>query len=132
MAKKKTKVEEGPYYQLELIPLTPIEQLHKDFEKVKESTEKVRKGLFKRHTDMSKKMDEMKCEIESLKHQLQVVHSFLTTIPSGFVPSVQENPEESGRMITSARGTKIHAMFADQSLTLLHHATLDTRSSKEA
>ena len=132
MAKKKKIVEEGPYIQLELIPLTPVEQLHKDFEKVKESTEKVRKGLFKRHTDMSKKMDELKCEIENLKHQLQIVNQFLTLTPVGFVPTAPETPVESGPLVTSVRGTKIHAMYADQSLTLLNPAISDTLNSEMA
>ena len=78
MAKKKKEIKQD-YIQLELIPLTEVEKLYKEFSEVKESTDKVRRGVFAKVTDLAKKVTDLTCQLESLQHQLIVMNQWMIT-----------------------------------------------------
>ncbi len=106
---RKKKESKTDYIQLELIPLTEIEKLYKEFTEVKESSDKVRRGVFAKTTDLAKKVTELTCQIENLQNQLTTLYRWI--IQHGVVtpaPSMQAESQET----VSLHITRVNVAFA--------------------
>jgi hypothetical protein len=97
--------------QLELIPLTEVEQLRKDFNEVKESSDKVRRGIFAKNTDLAKKVDTLTCQIESLQKQLITMSDWMLT-RIGYVSTVHSQPDGNLGDTMSLRITPVNVEHA--------------------
>lgn len=124
MPRKKKEVK-NDYIQLELIPLTELEKIYKEFTEVKESSDKVRRGIFAKNTDLAKKVDVLTCEIESLKAQLITMNEWIIS-RLGSVEIAEKNMEL--QETTSLHITKINVMFAEKLHPLHTQEIMDIQS----
>ena len=107
--------------QLELIPLTEIEQLRRDFTDVKESSDKVRRGIFAKNTDLAKKVDALTCQVQNLQRQLLTMNDWVLT-RLGYVPTAHSHPDGNlgdtmSLHITSANvehASKLHRLHTQE------------------
>ncbi len=111
MAKKKKEIIDN-YLQLDLIPLTEIEKLYKEFTDVKESADKVRRGVFAKHTVLSKKVEDLTAQIDSLQKQLIVLSEFVIT-RVGSLDKINKEVKEAEE-ITCLNITNINVNYAHQ------------------
>lgn len=131
MARKKSD-KQKEYLQLELIPLTEIEQIKKEFDEVKESASKVRKGMFKRHSELAKKIEDLSCQLTSLQNQMLLLSKHVDNTLTMCAKIAQSAQVEESPKITYLVGTKACAMYADVSLTSLNHGISNIQISKSA
>lgn len=113
MGEMKRKIKDSSYIQLDLIPLTEIEKLYKEFSEVKNSADKVRRGIFAKQTDLAKKVEDLTCQLETLQSQMIKMHEWIMK-KLGLLENVHFPADGSLSETTSLHITKINAAYAEK------------------